>query len=97
MTDSGDPDGAAPQRAVWSGSALFVYSCLSRNLGTLRQTLFGCIQFKSMSYHIRLLWTCTRFLYMCCIFCCSSLVFMHFHILCMLHSHTLGKRVLNKI
>lgn len=89
MTEGGHPDRTAPQRAVWSGSALFVYSCLSGNLGTLRQTLFGCIQSKIMSY-IRFFWTCTRFLHMYCTFWCSSLVFMYFHILCMLHFHTLG-------
>ena len=31
-----DPDQTAPQEAVWSGSALFVQTCLSENLGTLR-------------------------------------------------------------
>ena len=32
MANSVDPD----QRAVWSGSALFAQTCLSKNLGSLR-------------------------------------------------------------
>ena len=30
-----DPDQTAPLGAVWSGSALFAQTCLSKNLGTL--------------------------------------------------------------
>ena len=35
MANSVDPDQTAPLGAVWSGSALFVQTCLSENLGTL--------------------------------------------------------------
>ena len=37
MANSVDPDQTAPLGAVWSGSALFAQTCLSENLGTLRQ------------------------------------------------------------
>ena len=36
ITNSVDPDQTAPLGAVWSGSALFAQTCLSKNLGTLR-------------------------------------------------------------
>ena len=36
MANSVDPDQTAPLGAVWSGSALFVQTCLSESLGKLR-------------------------------------------------------------
>ena len=36
MANSVDPDQTAPLGAVWSGSALFAQTCLSKNLGKLR-------------------------------------------------------------
>ena len=36
MAKSADPDQTAPLGAVWSGSALFAQTWLSKNLGTLR-------------------------------------------------------------
>ena len=39
MANSVDPDQTAPLGAVWSGSALFAQTCLSKNLGSLRYTL----------------------------------------------------------
>ena len=36
MEDSEDPDQTAPLGAVWSGSALFVQTCMYENLGSLR-------------------------------------------------------------
>ena len=36
IANSVDPDQTAPLGAVWSGSALFAQTCLSENLGTLR-------------------------------------------------------------
>ena len=35
MANSVDPDQTAPL-AVWSGSTLFVQTCLSKNLGSIR-------------------------------------------------------------
>ena len=37
MANSVDPDQTAPLGAVWSGSALFVQTYLSENLGSLRK------------------------------------------------------------
>ena len=39
MANSVDPDQTAPLGAVWSGSALFAQTCLSKNLGSLRYFL----------------------------------------------------------
>ena len=36
IANSVDPDQTAALWAVWSGSALFAQTCLSKNLGTLR-------------------------------------------------------------
>ena len=36
IANSVDPDQTAPLGAVWSGSALFAQTCLSKNLGKLR-------------------------------------------------------------
>ena len=36
IANSVDPDQTAPLGAVWSVSALFVQTCLSQNLGSLR-------------------------------------------------------------
>ena len=36
IVNSVDPDQTAPLGAVWSGSALFDQTCLSKNLGSLR-------------------------------------------------------------
>ena len=36
ITNSADPDQTAPLGAVWSGSALFAQTFLSKNLGTLQ-------------------------------------------------------------
>ena len=35
MVNSVDPDQTAPLGAVWSESALFAHTCLSKNLGKL--------------------------------------------------------------
>ena len=35
IANSEDPDQTAPLGAVWSGSALFAQTCLSKNLGSL--------------------------------------------------------------
>ena len=39
IANSVDPDQTAPQGAVWSASALFVQTYLSKNLGSLRYTV----------------------------------------------------------
>ena len=39
MANSVDPDQTALLGAVWSGSTLFAQTCLSENLGKLRQIL----------------------------------------------------------
>ena len=41
MANSVDPGQTAPLGAVWSGSALFAQTCLSKNLGSLRYTFCG--------------------------------------------------------
>ena len=45
MANNVDPDQTAPLGAVWSGSALFVKTCLSENLGKLRYTYNSIDQF----------------------------------------------------
>ena len=49
--NSVDPDQTAPLGAVWSGSALFAQTCLSKNLGTLWRTNLE-IQEHSMLYKL---------------------------------------------
>ena len=39
IANSVDPDQTAPLGVVWSGSALFAQTCLSKNLGGNLQTL----------------------------------------------------------
>ena len=54
MANSVDPDQTAPLGAVWSGSALFAQAYLSKNLGSLRYSLFRrnyfCLSPKSNIY-----------------------------------------------
>ena len=47
IANSIDPDQTTPPGAVWSGFALFVQTCLSENLGSLRYVLLNIPEKKS--------------------------------------------------
>ena len=60
MANSVDPGQTAPLGAVWSGSALFAQAYLSEDLGSLRYSRHGYIEFISCSEFWKSAYLCTE-------------------------------------